>query len=442
MKTTSFWLCLSILLTLATSVRGWQPARSTDRPLAAPIEAELTDGKTLFGQIISVGQNSIEFLVDSETIPLTFEQITSLNLNPPVVANQTADISAPADQGRAVVRFVDGSELTIEQYEIVGGNAALTTLGGTTVECGVSQLSTISLLGAEANDQDRMQWKVLLEQDRSATDAIVVSKNGTLQMIEGVVGEIRQQQLTFSMETRTASVAIEKIKGVVYYRADRELPDAVCQWWLLDGSKIQVRSFTRSIQPPGFEVTTVGGVTFPVNVDTIARIDFSVGRSVFLSDLIPATNDWTPLVASPEIIHHLKPLRIARFNKDFRGRPITLKYSPQHGVDFLAKTQTFEKGVAISGGGRIVFSLNRQFKRLTGQVGFAPGTYPNGVVRLSIKTDGHTEVTEVLRANELSQPIFLDLDISKTDRISISVDYEDGSVAGDTLHLADLKVTR
>ena len=72
------------------------------------------------------------------------------------------------------------------------------------------------------------------------------------------------------------------------------------------------------------------------------------------------------MLASSEILEPLKSLRIAKFNKDFRGQPLTLTNTPESGLSYLVETVAYEKGIAIAGGGRVVFALNEQFKRLSG----------------------------------------------------------------------------
>ena len=102
----------------------------------------------------------------------------------------------------------------------------------------------------------------------------------------------------------------------------------------------------------------------------------------------------------------------------------------------------YDKGIAIAGGGRVVFAVNGQFKRLTGLVGFDPAAFIGGEVNFVIKTDGQTAIFEVLRLTEVPRPIALDLSIAETKRVSISVEYADGKPAGDVLHLVDFKVLR
>lgn len=431
---------IAVLLLATASFHGtaWgyqsvDPAASISKP---SVELQLTDGRIVTGTLSAIDEDGIELLAGSSTTPLAFEQIAVVSL----VQSGEAPDPQSTDQSAATLTFVDGSQAHLATLQTVGDTATVLTTTGTAIEAKVSNLKTICFLGANATEAEIKQWKELLDQPMPAADAIVVSKNGSLQLIEGIVGDINDSQLTFSMDTRTADVALEKIKGVLFYRADRELTDPLCQLTLTDGSSFAVRKI--EIEDGGFVFTSVDGTQFAATTGQMQRLDFSAGRFVYLSDLIPSTNTWTPLVASPEILESLRALRTAKFNQDFRGQPLTLKTIPSSGLTYLSETMTYDKGIAIAGGGRVVFAVNGQFKRLTGLVGFDPAAYLGGEVRFVVKTDGQTAISEVLRASAVAQPIALDLNITETKRVSISVEYADGKPAGDVLHLVDFKLLR
>ena len=405
----------------------------------------LTDGSVDDVEINSISESGIEVLDQGAKKTIAFKQVANVSFALDKT-DQTGNATngdeglEAANRQRGSVTFVDGSEAVLGNVVVAGLEVQLETLSGTNIAAKIAELKMISFLGDETTEQEKKQWDELLAQPQPAADAIVVSKNGALQMIEGVVGDIGQDGLTFTMGTRTADVALEKIKGAIFYRAKRELADPICQCALIDGSLFSVREIT--LEKDGFRVTSVSGAEFVAKSSQIKRLNFSDSRSVWLSDLVPTTNDWTPLLASPQILESLKSMRLARFNEDFRGDHLTLKSIPQEGLDYLAETQSYDKGIAMSGGGRVVFALNQQFKQLTGLVGFDPDAHAGAVVRFVVKTDGETAISEVLRSDEVLQPIKLDLDVSTTHRISIAIEYEDGNEAGDVLHLADFKVLR
>lgn len=429
-------------LPLPNMAVGFQRDDPAEAAAKRPVEIQLTDGGVATGSIVAIDDDGIELMTRSSPTPLSFEQIASIAFKPSTTNSDSKPTPKPNPNPdfAVTVTFVDGSHANAGSVQIAGDTATVISTAQTTINAKVSNLRTICLLGSDATDAEQEQWKELLEQPSPDADAIVVSKNGSLQLIEGIVGDVSDSHLTFSMESRTAEVTLEKIKGVLFYRADRELTDPLCQLTLTDGSSFAVRKI--EMGGDSFIFTSVDGTQQTAAPDQMQRLDFSAGRFVYLSDLIPATNTWTPLVASDEILESLRALRMAKFNRDFRGQPLTLKTAPASGLDYLSQTMTYEKGIAIAGGGRIVFAVNGQFKRLTGLVGFDPAAFVGGEVNFVIKTDGQTAISERLRVLEVSRPIALDLDIGQTKRVSIAVEYADGKPAGDILHLVDFKVLR
>ncbi len=432
-------IVISVWLTLcASQAAGVQTNGLTELTSEQSVSVQFTDGQSAEGTLQSFNESGVDLIVNDTVMQFPFEQISSLNVNEPVADDTSSDVQANTKRGK--LTFTDGSYAHINAITVQNETANILTAAGLSLDVRASNLSKISWLGDDATESETKQWVELSERNLATSDAIVVSKNGALQLIEGVVGNISDQHLTFSIETRTAEVALKKIKGVIFYRAQREVADPRCQLTLMDDSRLLVRNI--GFDGRRFDLTLVGGQSLSVASSFVRRVDFSVVRFVYLSNLIPSTNTWTPLLASPEILKPLKALRVARFDRDFRGQRLTLSRTPESGLKYLAETDAYDKGIAISGGGRIVFALNGQFKRLTGLVGFDPQSHVSAVVRFMIKTDGQTAISEVMRAANTLQPIALELDVLGVRRIAISVEYEDGRLAGDVLHLADLKVSR
>ena len=217
------------------------------------VEVQLTDGSVATGTISAIDEDGIELQAGSPPIPLAFEQIATVTFSESGVETDPR----PGADSAGTLTFVDGSQANLRALQIVGDTATILTMAETTIEANVSNLKTISFLGADATDAEKSQWNEMLNQPLPTSDAIVVSKNGALQLIEGIVGNINDSHLTFSMETRTAEVALEKIKGLLFYRAQRELTDPLCQLTLTDGSSFRVRKI--EIDGGGFVFTTVDG---------------------------------------------------------------------------------------------------------------------------------------------------------------------------------------
>ena len=155
---------------------------------------------------------------------------------------------------------------------------------------------------------------------------------------------------------------------------------------------------------------------------------------------MPTTNDWEPLIASASLVERLRSLKLARLNESFTASPLSLRVFDEQNLLSPGRIQQFEHGVAIQGGGKIAFSLNGQYSRLTGLAGFSPEASLGGKVTLKIVADGKTAFEKSLVHRTMRGPERIDLDVEGVERIVLIVGYNDGRSTGDRIHLADLKL--
>ena len=270
------------------------------------------------------------------------------------------------------------------------------------------------------------------------SDALVVSRDSKLQMIDGVVGNVSAENVSFTVGERTADVKRSRLAGMLFYRRNTdEFAPSVFVLQLADGSVIEVQSLT--IEDDQFAIRSVAGASFTVQPKTISNMDFSSKREMWLTDLDPATNDWTPLLASPNIVGSLKHFSLAKIDKSFNRKPLAIL---NRGEDESWARKEFAKGFAIKGGGKLSFVLARQFQQLSGTIGFAPDANSTGVVKLIIQVDGANRVEEVLDAAKMKQALPIDIDLNGADRIVFQVEYHDRRSVGDILHAVDMKLIR
>jgi len=256
-----------------------------------------------------------------------------------------------------------------------------------------------------------------------------------------IVGDVGDQGYEFQMGGREVTVKSEKLTGVVFYRADREFPESVCQILLNDDSTIAAAQI--ELAEGNFNVATGTGDRIVLSTELVASLNLSAGRAIYLSDLLPTTNDWKPLVASQTNLDSLAKLNLSIANESFTGQPLSLKSVPTDGLNFLATTQTYEKGFAIGGGGRLAFNLNGQFKRLTALVGFDPEMEAlPGNIEMAIQVDNKSVLSAVLKNRQLLEPLPIDLDLSNAKRLVIRVNYNDGRSVGDRIHMVDARLWR
>lgn len=409
-------------LTAQTVTPGLQATISSDAQL--PLDATLI--------AIEDGQLKIASDEDIKLVPVS--RVGTVAFEP------TDDTAGDASGSLIHCRLIDGSMLMVKAIEYEPKACRVLMVDDSSVEIAASSIASLTF-ARKSNKNSYPAIEAAPDADPLTSDAIVVNKNGSLQWIEGVVESATAEALVFTMGERTATVKTEKLEGVVFYRLDRQFDPPMARMDVRDGSRINLQavSFDGSL----FQCVTVSGEQLTIDAEHVASFDFSAGRAVWLSDLLPSTNQWQPLVASPTTVPQLEQLFVAKMNESFSSGPLTLKTLAEDGLELKPVTSSFEKGFAISGGGKIGFRLNRQFKTLTAMAGFSPDLPTrDGVVRLVIQVDGQNRFSQVMEDRAMEQPIDIEIDLSDADRLVIRVDYEDGRVVGDQIHLVNARVTR
>ena len=388
---------------------------------------ELADGTELEAQLQSIDSQSVEFVVGEEKQRLAIDAVDRIRF---------AD-KAVSPEATTRVKLIDGSELNCKLLEVSGRDLIATT------ECGLNfKLSTrlvdSALLDTSNTPEFQKQWRKITATKRES-DALVVSRDQKLQMVDGVLGDVAPESVTFTVGERTADVKRERLAAILFYRriAD-EIEPANFVFGLADGSRIHARQL--SVDEQRVSVVSSAGAKFEIDPNIISDIDFQEGRSVWLSDLDPASNDWEPLLTNSSVQGKLKQFSRARLDKSFGGKDLSILVFDEES-DSRARRE-FAKGFSIKGGGKLSFLLARQYRQLTGSIGFDPDANSTGIVKLVIQVDGSNRVEQVLDASKMRGPFPIEVDLVDASRIVFNVEYHDRRNVGDILHAVDLKLHR
>ena len=432
---------LSSLIVLSlVIVAGW-PANGLLAQPAAPLVQLKANGKTVSGQLIALLDGKIVISANgSGGAPFnstSFDRADTLLFeNPPVNRDVTSD---PAAQ----VRLVDGSRLRVSQFVKNDALIETTLVDGAGITLRPRNVDFFRQRDDGGPTDEKFAAAIAGGEDgaRIASDGVVVLRSGQLQVIEGRIGDVTDDVVSFTVDDQTAEVKRERLDGFFFYHATgRTAETPVCELELVSGSTIAARAIESTER--GLSVTTVCGEVFELDWATIAHCDFSVGRTLALTDLPPATIDWTPLLANPEIASRLKAFRQPRIDESVRGEPLTLMVAIPDAPHSGMVPAKFERGVSIAGGGKISWRLGGEFTSLTGKVGFDPAADPAGVVQLIIEVDGRVGFESTMSNVEVAAPVPINVDVADAERIVIRVNYADGRDLGDQLNLVELQLSR
>ena len=387
---------------------------------------ELRDGAEFEAELISVNSDSIIFSVDGEERTESNELINQIRFS-----DKEAE---PSEIAKSVV-LVDKTQLLCQSFSVAKRELSATCECDVELQVPTRLVDHVRFTPGDAEFRNNWDKTVAIERE---SDALVVSRDEKLQMIDGLVGDVGAEAVSFTVGDRTADVKLSRLTGILFYRrVTDEFTPSTFILKLTDGSRLQVRSL--SIEDKAFLINTIAGAKFRISPDAISSMDFGTSREMWLTELDPATNDWEPLISGASILGNLKRFSLARMDKSFGGKQLAVLHQ---GVGQSWERKTYSNGFAIKGGGRLSFLLAKQYARLSGEIAFDPDTNSAGVVKLIIQVDGVSRVEEVLNASTMKRPFAIDVDLANSDRIVFHVEYHDRRSVGDILHAVDMKLHR
>ena len=344
--------------------------------------------------------------------------------------------------GQTWIQLVDGSVLRGDDLTATASTIKLATdLSELPVEFDVRFASWVLLRHQSSLQSQLPNWAELNERPPESADALAVFRDEKLQWLEGSIGEIDQEIVTFTVADKTVQIKRARLEGLRYFRAtNTNFASPICRVNMAAGSSLLV---SRMESRNGSLVATlVCGLQLELRPSRLVDVDFSMGRSVWLSDLEPTTIDWKPLFGGESSPEKLRQLNLPRVNHSLRGGVLHLEVSDKPGVEFSFRSQSFEHGFAMPGGSKLAFGLDGKYRRLSGLVGFDPDASPSGVVALVIRGDQKELLRQELRNERRTNPVKIELDIASVSRIVIEVEYQDGRSSGDLLNLCDWQVNK
>jgi len=196
-------------------------------------------------------------------------------------------------------------------------------------------------------------------------------------------------------------------------------------------------------------LTTLSGAKIDWPVDDISVADFSSGKLMYLSDIEPASSNWTPLVGLPATASVAAEYGQPRRDKSAYGGPLSLTVKreeanrepePFNDSNSGSTTRTFSKGLALRSRTEIVYRLPAGFQRFITMTGIDPSTSSAGNVRLVISGDDRVLLETEIEGNTPAQTI--QLDIAGVKRLKILVDYGKNFDSGDWLNLCEARIAK
>jgi hypothetical protein len=385
---------------------------------AAQFEARTLDGQTAAGALVSV--DAQQLVLETADGPKTLP-IASLA----VVSRQPAP--AARTEKLIQVELIDGSRLAVAEYAAGGQEATLEIAGGEKLAVALSSIRWVRFAApADAEQPLAKQWSEIT-QLKAAGDLLVVRKKGALDYLEGVLSKVDVESCQFEIDNEQIAVPRAKLAGLVYARPPAgDLPEALAELVTADGARLPLRSLT--LADGKLRVATPGGIELALPVDHVARIDFSSGKIVYLSDLEPEAAEYTPLLGLKPPLAGVAAYYAYRRDVGFDRNPLVLD------------GKRFAKGLSLASRTTLAYRLPGKFRQFRAVVGIDDAVRETGNVHVEITGDGKPLWQGDVRGSDAARE--LELEIDGVRRLAIVCDYGADLDIGDRLNLAEARVTK
>jgi len=353
-----------------------------------------------------------------------------------IVAMTRSDDLPPTDVPTEIrVTLQDGSVLLAETFVVKQGKAAIRLIGGLQVETRTRSIRSVRLKAPL--DLVETAWQEYV--DGPATgDVIVVRKTSrptegeekpsiVLDRLEGVVQEVTPEIVKFEFDGDTIDVRREKLEGIIYFSpVSRDLPLPACRLTDTAGSFWNVKS----IRSEGDQllVETTAGLTASLPFASLRKLDFSVGNTLYLSDMEPDSVEWTPFFESPATQARLAKLYLPRRDMAFEGGRLMLR------------SRSYDKGLAVHSRTKIVYRIPKDSKKFVATVGIDDRVGADGKVQLVISDDNKILLDKSIAGKD--DPLDVIIDLTGVRRLTILVDFGDEIDIGDHLDFCNARITK
>lgn len=402
---------------------------STPQPVAGDtlVVAETLGGQTLEGRLVSLTAEQLTLDASGHTHSVPVAELLSIDLAPPGARPAAAGGAGPAAAGGALeIESIDGSRWTAAAYQVEGDTARLTLAGERTIEMPLGTIRWIR--SGELSAGETQQWNAILA-ERAAGDLLVIRKDAALDYLEGVVRAVTDELVEFELDGETFRVKRPKVAGLVYYRPHREQAvQAAARIELEDRGSIAARRLSTS--GDSLRMTTPSGIALEWPIAEVARIDFSAGKLVHLSEL-----DWerdgyerTSFFGVPRTTFDESDLFRPRRDTSFSGEPL------------LLDGRACRRGLALHSRTRLAYLLPGEFRRLSAVAGIDDRAGERGHVRLVIEGDGRTLLDVTIASGD--PPLPIDVDLRGVRRLGLLVDFGGDTDVGDHLNLCDARLLK
>ncbi len=382
------------------------------------VEVQRLSGDPIQGTLVSLDAEQAVVQTAAGPVAVPIAQLSGLALKP---AAPSPFASKPA----VWLELVDGSRIAAANVTLSSGKAkVLLEPAAALPDIPASLIRWIRF--HPETEALAAPWEKLL-QSAAPADLLVTQKGDVLDFYQGVVEAIGDDVVDFVLEGQRIPAKRAKVYGLVFHHPEGRKPaeplGIAIEW---GGSRWPVRSIR--LEGDALHWTTPAGLGVSRPVRGIQRIDFSLGKTVYLSDLKPESAQWTPYIGLGAELPGRAVLFGPRADRSLSGGPLELA------------GKVYRKGLAIHSRTELVYRLSDSFTRFSAVAGIDDRVRPRGHVRLIIRGDQKVLFDGSIAGSD--PPRMLDLDLRGARRLSILVDFGEDMDLADHLDLCDARLVK
>lgn len=396
--------------------------------------------QTLAGDEFEVSRFQLDARGISTTVNGKSLQITAADLLELDLARGTSQPKADRLRQGPHLTTIHNEVLPLEQFTASQGIAKFrTTFSKEALELPTSQIAYVRLV--ELGPESLADWDRLLAQQEAGDLLILAKKNKetgetTLDALSGVVESVHEESLDFVWDGEPLPVKRAKVAAVVYYHGKKDAArKPFCILHTRDGAIIPCQSLETSKTGSSLQAKSLSGMELELKLNQVTKLDFSAGKLVYLSDLKPLAQKWTPLVGITGDNKFLRRAGEPRFNQAFTGSTLQLRAG-----DPNQEPINYPRGIALRSRTEIVFSIPAGMRKFQTLAGINPTTASQGHVELEFTSKGEPLWQGQIDGND--SPEEIEFSLRNVNRLRIFVDYGENLDFGDQLHLVNPRVSQ
>ena len=329
----------------------------------------------------------------------------------------------PVKTGIRVI-LADGTNLICTQVTSNGKQATLETAAFGKLEVPARSLASIRFSIADAGPKKEEQWKTLVKK-QSAKDLLITIKPKTLDFLPAVVDSITEKGVKFAFAGMLVTQPRSKFFGLVFPRATASTSaKPVCGVELANGDTVQVSKIAYTDK--GIAATLLSGTDVTMTADKVAKLDFSLGKIKYLSDMEPTDAEVKPFFPDPFVA------KLFQYRRNHTNTGKKLQ---------LGKT-TYDRGLWIHSRTELKYRIAGEYEYFKAIAGIDQAVAENGKghVQLVISGDGKKLLETTVRAGDA--PLAINLKVSGVTNLTILVDYGENQDTSDHLNLCEARLIK